>query len=331
MTRPAIEVLLPFNKVDQYFLPAIKSVLASQEIVLRLILLDDRPDDSIPLPLLPAGQILIRRTSKRGYGNAISEGIRYVQAEYVGLMNADDLIHPKKFATQIRDLEIRNAELSVGKILKFDNSGRLTTSKLGNLTTTEYSADILLLGAYGADATWCIRTKTIKSWNFSNKLAADWITALENFSNTKVIYSSRAFYFYRQHQEQLTQSKIFLSSSFDDIYTAWKILNSKLGLPVLERESAILISAPWLVSTIPSDMSIRNAFVWLKLFDQKSKSKYKLQINRRYIYLLRKGFLVRVVLLGSFFPATLGVASYFFDKTLNIFRTIRFNRFLNFK
>ena len=109
---PDVDVILPFNKLDDYLLPAIKSVFASLGVQVRLILVDDRLDSSDSIPDLPGQNIVILRTAERGYGNAISVGLREVSSEFFALMNADDLVHPNRLNHQIRDLVKTNSELS---------------------------------------------------------------------------------------------------------------------------------------------------------------------------------------------------------------------------
>ena len=132
--HPEVEILLPFNKIDEYFLSAVESVLASEDVRTRILLLDDRVDTSDDVPKLPIGTCTILRTTRRGYGNALSEGLRHLSCEFFALMNADDVIHPRKLITQILDLESSSADLSVGKIVKFSNSGKIITQSLGHLT-----------------------------------------------------------------------------------------------------------------------------------------------------------------------------------------------------
>jgi hypothetical protein len=293
--------------------------------------MDDRIDTSEEIPQLPSGTVLILRTLKRGYGNAISEGLQHLKCDYFGVMNSDDLVHPKKFITQIQDLENQNAELSVGRIIKFNDSGKILSQSLGHLTKRRYNPRVLLLGAYGADATWCGRSENVKIWSISNELAADWITAIKNFPNFKIVYSPDALYFYRQHKDQITKSNDFKNSSFESIYTSWNAMNVKeINVP-LTIEAAKLVAAPWLVQAKSSKRSISDAGHWLKRYDYLTNGDFQNLVNRRHAYLIFQGFRSRVFLVGNLIPALLGVVSYFFEKILNKFERKHFKEFLDFK
>lgn len=329
--QPIVDVILPFNKLDQYLLPAIKSVLASVEVQVRLILVDDRIDSLESIPILNGHNFVILRTSERGYGNAISVGLRQVTSEFFALMNSDDLVHPKRLIRQIRDLIGTNSDLSVGKVIKFNNSGIVMTQKLGNLRSPNYSSEALLLGAYGADATWCGRASVINGWTFSLKQATDWITALNNFENTRITYSSSAIYFYRQHTDQVTKSSSYFRNSFQDIYPSWAELCQRSNLQVLDEATSVLVAAPWALNTKLSYEMIRNAIKWLNCFETVTHYRYSNLVDRRKLFLLRKatGF-------SGFTPIDLvhalrGLFSYIMENVLRIFLTIRFRRLLILK
>lgn len=326
-----MDVILPFNKLDEYLIPAIKSVFTSAGVQVRLLLVDDRLDSSESIPDLPGQNILILRTVERGYGNAISIGLKEVTADYCALMNADDLVHPNRLSRQIEDLVETNSELSVGRVIKFNNSGNVVSQKLGSLKHRNYSCEALLLGAYGADATWCGKTSVLKTWDFSRKPATDWITALNYFEGTRMTYSNSALYFYRQHSNQVTKSKSYSRNSFKDVYPSWVALCKRSSMPILDENSAILVAAPWAVVTKPSEEEVTNAANWLNTFETFTLHRYSNLVNRRRLFLLRNTKSSNSINPTTYFSALKGLASYFIDIILNIFSTIRFKKFLTLK
>ena len=331
MMCPDVDVILPFNKLEDYLVPAIKSVFASVGVHVRLILVDDRPDTSESIPDMSGQNVVILRTFERGYGNAISLGLREVSSEFFALMNADDLVHPNRLNRQIRDLINTNSELSVGRVIKFKNSGIVVCQKLGNLRSRSYSSDALLLGAYGADATWCGRTSVIKGWSFSVKPATDWITALNYFEHTQITYSSSAIYFYRQHASQVTKSKSYSHNAFQDVYPSWAALCQRLKLPVLDEATSVLVAAPWAISAKPSKEKIIASKNWLYNFQTFTDHRYSNLVNLRILFLLRNTTGIKGFTPLDFFSALKGLFSYFIEATLSIFRTVRFRKLLILK
>jgi glycosyltransferase involved in cell wall biosynthesis len=323
-----VDVILPFNKLDNYLLPAVKSVFASVGVQVRLILVDDRVDTSGSIPALPSQNVLVLRTGDRGYGNAISVGLREVSSEFFALMNADDLVHPYRLIRQIRDLVKTNSELSVGRLIKFNNSGIVISQKLGNLRSRTHTSEALLLGAYGADATWCGRASVIKSWTFSAKPSTDWITALKYFEHTKIIYSNSAIYFYRQHESQVTKSRGYSRISFQDVYPSWAALCQRLNMPVLDYATAVLVAAPWAVSAKPSHENVIASSNWISNFDNLTHHRYSNLVNRRMLFLLRNAAGINGFTPIMLFSAFKGLSSYLIETILNVFRTIRFRKLL---
>lgn len=328
MKSPLVDVILPFNKLDDYLLPAVKSVFASVGVQVRLILVDDRVDTSGSIPALPSQNVVVLRTVDRGYGNAISAGLREVSSEFFALMNADDLIHPYRLIRQIRDLVKTNSELSVGRVIKFNNSGIVVSQKLGNLSSRTYSSEALLLGAYGANATWCARTSAIEAWTFSVKPATDWITALNYFEHTQITYSSAAIYFYRQHSSQITKSKRYFRNSFQDVYPSWADLCRRLNMPVLDEATSVFVAAPWAVSVKPSHEKVIASINWLNSFETMTNHRYSNLVNRRMLFLLRNATGINGFTPKMLFSALKGLSSYLIETILNIFRTIRFRKLL---
>lgn len=328
MNYPNVDVILPFNKLDDFLLPAIKSVFASVKVQVRLILVDDRIDSSDSIPELPFQNIVILRTAERGYGNAISVGLRAVNSEFFALMNADDIVHPNRLYRQIRDLVKTNSDLSVGRVIKFNNSGIVVSQKLGHLSSRNYSSEALLLGAYGANATWCARTSVIEAWTFSIKPATDWITALNYFEHTQITYSSTAIYFYRQHSSQVTKSKSYFRNSFQDVYPSWADLCQRLNMPILDEATSVFVAAPWAVSVKPTHEKVVASINWLNSYETLTNQRYSNLVNRRMLYLLRSATGINGFTSIMLFSALKGLSSYLNEIILNIFRTIRFRKFL---
>jgi glycosyltransferase involved in cell wall biosynthesis len=328
MIGPVVDVILPFNKIDEYLLPAINSVLASKGVKIRLILVDDRLDTSDPIPAIDAESVVILRAHGHGYGNAISVGLQEVNAEFFALMNADDLVHPNRIEHQIYDLVNTNSDLSIGRVIKFKNSGTIVSQKLGSLQSKKFSPEILLLGAYGADATWCCKSSVVKTWTISHNPTTDWITALNYFEGTRIIFSKAAIYFYRQHSGQITRTRNYAYNSHRDVYTSWAALCLSLGIPILDEATSMLVASPWALSSEPTDEQVKTAIKWLNDFEFSTNHRYSNLVNRRFLFLLRYANGKEWFTNKEYFLAFYGLADYLIEITLNSFRTFQFKKFL---
>jgi hypothetical protein len=141
----------------------------------------------------------------------------------------------------------------------------------------------LLLGAYGADATWVARASVFRAINFPDlTLGSDWCAAIENFPGLKVSGVSESLYFYRMHSDQVTADKTNLPVEIDPIFQRWANLSKKLNLPTVSKEAFINISMPWLTSRI-SKVVEKEVSIWFREFEKQFTNKQQLKLSRRLI------------------------------------------------
>lgn len=328
MDTQIVEVVLPFNRVDEYFVRAIQSVIASKRVHIYLTLVDDRLEDNLPIPEFAFENYRVIRTKIRGYGNALREASELLKYEYFALMNSDDIIDEYRIYNQLKNLELNSSDLCISRIFKFNSSLQILVSKLGVMSNTNYDSRVLLLGAYGADASWCGKSSVLRNFSFSNELSADWIIALNNFGNLNITYANDAFYFYRQHDYQLTKSKSYKNQDFDSIFNAWRHMNSDNGLMDLDLNSAILVCAAWIRPQNITIDSIKNSNLWLNNFNNSTSHIYKHLIYRRKLLLLVESLKLRYFTIELLFQGFIGLSSLILDFFYNLIFSIRFRRLL---
>lgn len=165
------------------------------------------------------------------YTQALSIGLSHTESAYVAIMNSDDLVHTDRFTKQILELELKDADLCITRLQKFSRTRRNIPSVLGESPLTPYSG-LLLLGSYGANASWCFTREWAKKVNLfdSSTDTSDWTTALRVFPNTKIVTQDETLYFYRMHKTQITRT-----GNVDDsiLLEKWKEYCALFGLPVL--------------------------------------------------------------------------------------------------
>jgi len=240
---PTIDVLFPFHKVDEYFFLALSSVLKSVGVRTRIIFIDNRKDKFPELENYENfyseyfDYFVIAGTNNE-YASGLNLGLNYLKSDFVGLMNSDDLIQCDKFLRQIETLVNQNCDLCIGKIVKFNYKGRLP-SLTGAINPNRYSSELLLLGAYGADATIVFTKEVAKKVSFvENVRSSDRITALLEYKSLKVCGDKEAIYFYRIHSNQISSNHSYFEGNFDEVYPYWRQYNLWLNLPDLDLNSA---------------------------------------------------------------------------------------------
>ena len=308
-----ITVIIPFHKVDKYLELAIKSVLKSKRVSIEILLVDDRAMTKDPEPrkiseLLDlinrsGHKVIVHTTKKRGYANALNESRREPTSDYVALMNSDDLISRNRLFNQIQNLK-KGSDLEICKLVKF--RGIFLVPSITGSIRRSFSPELLLLGAYGADATLCCRRETwAESFSYNESVRmADWELALRTFPNLKVGMSKNARYYYRMHNNQVSRASDGTEGIFLEIFNVWEAFSDKLGLPRLLASEAGLIAAPWqwrLEKTEIRHAAIKN---WLtefnKLPNTRQSNELTRLLRRRYAILWLLGFRYKLFIFPIF-------------------------------
>jgi hypothetical protein len=242
-----LDVLLPFHRIDKYFEQAIDSLSATRGISFNTILIDDRLDKSQEVYSLVKSLKsfdIVRTDGGTGYSNALQQGTTYINEDCVALFNSDDLIDPSRFQRQIKELDI--AELCISKMSRIKANNLNSTSISGAIESKHYDPIYLLLGAYGADASWCMRTEW---WHqnafFDDQDFLDWRIALTSFRKTTISYIPEVLYFYRKHNDQFTKNRINNNKDIENTYILWNMLAKSYGLPDFSFGLFSVFATPW--------------------------------------------------------------------------------------
>ena len=284
-----VDVLLPFHILDPYFDIAHDSLAMSQNVNLRLILIDDTPSQNFD----PGNLIsryskieLVRTGGSQGYGVALREGSKFIESEAVALFNSDDLVNSSRFLKQL--LALDNADLSITSMQRISQSGKKSSSLTGEVFSKEFDPIYLLFGSYGANATWVARQNWWKENSFFDSAEClDWRIGLQSFLHTKIHWNPEKLYFYRRHRGQVTSRRQLSDQSMDPVYNSWKAFGVQLGLQELSRSAFKMIATPWLYNEIFSTNDLTNATKeLLELASKKDLEIYRnvnRLIKRRYI------------------------------------------------
>ena len=217
-----IDVILPFHRIDSFLYKAIDSVGLSSNVRIRLVLVDDRLDQTVDFVLEPKANIDVvfgATKGNQGYGEALRVGTSYLNSDYVALMNSDDVVHKNRFWFQAES--IAGNDLNFTALQREHPNGRISKSISGDLKYGEYHSDFLYLGAYGANASWFT---TVDWWHtnvyFDNKAALDWRVALSSFNKSRITYIHKPLYIYRRHSLQTT-TVLESANELSEVYDLW--------------------------------------------------------------------------------------------------------------
>ena len=267
-----IDVLLPFHRKDSYFQQALISLSRTKSVSIRLILIDDSLQQNIRISDLPCNfhdLELVKTGGNLGYGLALKKGSEFIESEAVGLFNSDDLVDPFRFKKQLETLD--SHDLSITGMCKIDSKGNQIAPLMGEINSKKFDPIYLLLGSYGANATWLMRNLW---WGnnsfFDSEECLDWRIALRAFPSSKIHWNPEKLYMYRKHSNQVTSRRFIPDQRMEVVYKEWKDLCNKTGITNSSRLIFNSIAAPWLRTTHAKS---KDLMAWCKSFDDIAKEK----------------------------------------------------------
>lgn len=300
-----VDVILPFHRDDLFLRIAINSVLKSTNVAVRLILIDDRKEST---PIVDLDSRITLRTGGVGYAAALNSALPFLQSDYVALMNSDDWSSPERLVKQISALNRSGKSFSICALKKFKGS-RIVPALLGEFQGDSFDPRVLLLGAYGANATWLsTREAWIENVNFEDSLISDWLSSFMFLEKLAPIYVNENLYWYRQHATQTTSTESQQRESFRELLDEASLLAETLN--VLDKDFEMnfrITAAPYSLVCLPERSELIAAWKYLGLLERlRITGAENLVLRRRFfvsLKLLQRGYLrfdtLTALLIGS--------------------------------
>jgi glycosyltransferase involved in cell wall biosynthesis len=103
MSEPLVSVVIPAYNYGQFVTEAVDCALAQSYPNVEVIVVDDGSTDDTRRRLEPYGaRIRYHYQKNQGLSAARNTGIRLARGEFIALLDADDLWHPRKLEVQMR-------------------------------------------------------------------------------------------------------------------------------------------------------------------------------------------------------------------------------------
>jgi len=127
-------------------------------------------------------------------------------------MNDDDICAIDRFKVQISALRESKADISIGRMKKFGSHS--FRPNYNSDFYKRYHHLYLLIGPFGANATWMMQRDWWLTRINSSEIKGewDWGFALKYFPEAKYHYTKSTIYFYRQHVDQISRNKDYRTS-----------------------------------------------------------------------------------------------------------------------
>ena len=258
----SIDVIIPTHRNDSFLREALLSVKRSQNVSIRIILIDDRTLDDTLLPQ-ELVDVIVKTPGGVGFENAINFASSVILSEFVAVMGSDDLVAPDKYIKQITQLEKLDANLSLCRLQKFGSQGT-QPSMVGEILGKQYFSKILLVAPIGSNGSWVAR----RSWWKENVVFrvqdSDWALGLRIMMDTSIAYIPESLYFYRMHPSQMTRIGFEDKRLVETVYQDWSIRNEDLNLPSLSKSEFNCLLNPGLSKALKVDLRIIS--MWFTCF-----------------------------------------------------------------
>jgi glycosyltransferase involved in cell wall biosynthesis len=231
---PKIDVVLPVGTDDEYLDKTIASLRNSRNVDLRILLIDNT---TLGIPFIKSRiskNDLVFREEKRGFANAINSPLlqNHEFADFVAVMNSDDLCHPDRFIIQVSELVKTGSELNICSVQNFRDKN-IVNAFFGSITYHTYTPMLLSLGAYGIEPTWVARNNWWTKYSYRSPEVhpdiADLDCALRAFPSSSISSVPDKLYYYRKHSKQMSRNAA-RQEHFSTIETHMRKLFSAYGI-----------------------------------------------------------------------------------------------------
>lgn len=210
-SAPAVSVLLVVFNAGVFLRPAVDSILGQTCRDLELVVIDNASDDG-SVAALPAGSDarlrIVRLETNRGQAGGWRAGAPLCRGELIALMDADDIAHPDRIATQRAFLhaqpEFGVVATCARTIDAHGREGELAFSLVQESEIRRYAE----LGMPVLFPTAMLRRTLVEKIGFhaGGSWAADYEFLLRALEITRVSCLERVLYFYRRHDRSMTRT-----------------------------------------------------------------------------------------------------------------------------
>ena len=308
---PSVDILIPFHRIDSFLIDAITSAQASEEVIVRVIAINDTQQETSKKAIGLRETDLLVESEFKGSLGAVTTGLGYCEAEFVAFLDSDDLQDEKRLKNQIELMQETGADVSSCDLQKFSGSLiRNQVKSISGVAPNFKAPEIkLIFGAHGADSSLVLRLSVVKNnLNLRSHLPSQlsdypWLLLII-LGNAKYAHLQKASYFYRTHSLQISRASN-LNDVWGSIYPVWlKFFNAYIEVENdIQSDFSLLIAFPSSLSKISKNelrvlRNIKKHIINNDLLEnRKDRVKFKKLIGIRDV-IGRRGRTINVIWIG---------------------------------
>lgn len=230
-----ISVIVPVYNVEKYIAACIDSILGQTYRNLELIIVDDGSEDSSYriCSTYAKKDARIKLFHRNNYGVSATRNfaLSQVSGDFIGFVDADDLIHPRMYELLLRAIQEDSLGIAFCNYCMFSDNGENLKNQAISGAGQKMSKDEAFYNFYStydipyvSCCTKLIGRDLIRNVNFEHDLAygEDNLVAMQcYYRSPNITYIDDKLYFYRKNNESAT-NKNWSLKKLDSVFAYFK-------------------------------------------------------------------------------------------------------------
>ncbi len=245
MPTPILSIIIPTYNAEKFISQAIQSILDQTYNNFELIIINDASTDNTKSIIETFDDSRIKyfeNEKNEGIVFSRNKGLKLARGEYIGMLDADDIVYPEKFKLQIDFLEKNKDFGMVGSWARFiDENGKYLTGSWKLKASPKMIPSIMLFKNYFLQSAVLYRRECIGSFSFKEgfEIGEDYLIWYEILKKWKAWNLQQYLLDYRVHEKSITQNNIeFKREKEKEVF---KIILSNLKIKPSDEESELHI------------------------------------------------------------------------------------------
>ena len=209
-TPPLLSVIMPVYNAEKFLSDAMKSVLGQSFYNLELIIINDGSTDKSELVIQSFSDERIRyfkNEENSGIVYSRNRGLKLAKGDFIGMVDADDIVYPEKFEKQIEFLKQNPDYGFVGSWARFiDEKGKKIPGGWKLKALPEKIPAIMLFKNYFLQSAVVYQKDCIEDFSFTNgfEIGEDYLIWYQMLKKYKAWNLPEYLVDYRMHQHNIT-------------------------------------------------------------------------------------------------------------------------------
>ena len=303
--KPAISVIVPVYKVEEYLDRCVQSILDQSFDNLEVILIDDGSPDRCPAMCdewaKRDSRITVLHQKNGGASSARNAGLRVAQGKYIGFVDSDDWIEPGMYGSMYELITTNDADMVICEMQRKEKKNKSMAEKV-ELWDQKKCLDHFFR-VNGEEDTHCIwnrliKKEMLKDFSFIEGKMNEDVHACYCFAVRckKAVYTNATYYHYTFNVNGVTNNRFTIKKM--DLLYVWDKVRKLVANEIreylqvcdrnIERARFTLLAKMYFDGYDKENQSLKNVKKKLKIMVRKdlfSLLRWKMPLSRKILLL----------------------------------------------